>query len=176
MSVTERDLLALLASRALRDALADADAELRGRVAAELRPTERRPVYLDDDDESVFVGSVTLSKAGGDKDAAQVVDEAAFLAWVRVVEPAAVVESVAPWFAEQTKRRVLAGGEFPDPGTGEVLDCPPGVARVTVPGSRPSLRVVPDEDGRTALVRAVLSGRAGGLTLPAGDGYNEAGS
>lgn len=176
MTVTERDLLALLASRALRDALADADAELRGRVADGLRPTERRPVYLEAGDESVYVGSVTLSKAGGDKDAAQVVDEAAFLAWVRAVEPAAVVESVAPWFAEQTKRRVLAGGEFPDPGTGEVLDCPPGVARVTVPGSRPSLRVVPDEDGRAVLVRAVLSGRAGGLTLPSGDGHDQAGS
>lgn len=171
MSVTERDLLALLASRALRDALADADAELRRQVADGLRPTERRPVYLDDEagDESVYVGSVTLSKTGGDKESAQVVDEAAFLAWVRAVEPAAVVESVAPWFAEQTKRRVLAGGEFPDPGTGEVLGCPPGVARVTVPGARPSLRVVPDEDGRAALVRAVLSGRAGGLTLPSGD-------
>ena len=166
--MTDPRLVSLIASKALRDALDVADRVLRDEVAQELRPSERRPVYVDLDGEDVMVGAVTMSKPGAGKRAAYVVDESRFAEWVSAMMPDGIVPAVVGWARRELLERARIGGEFTDPDTGEVMTAPWGVEVRDEPGSLPRLSVRPEPESTEALVRAVLSGRVGSLSLEGG--------
>jgi hypothetical protein len=106
----------------------------------------------------------TISKSSPKK-APQVVDEAAFLDWVREHCPLHVVEKVRPAFqaallADMTK---AGAAEWVDGQTGEVHEVPGVEFRE---GRASSCSVRPVDGGREALTAAWREDRLGGLDLP----------
>ena len=105
------------------------------------------------------VATVTL--AGGDGKTAAVVNEAAFLAWMKASHPEEVVEVVRPNAARLILDGCKAAGAPVDPATGEVI---PGVE---VTGSRPYVSVRFTSGGRDAIVDAWQAGQLAGVELVA---------
>ena len=140
------DAGALIAVKAVTDALTGVQRELRGRDQDGMRPGDRRVAYATVAGEEVEIGQVTLTKPKTTpaRPAARVVDQEALTEWCKQVYPDSirVKESVVEHVVADLLRAAEAGTEFPDPATGEMLPCPPGVVLDARPSeSRPTLQV-----------------------------------
>ena len=141
------DAGALIAVKAVTDALTGVQRELRGRVQDGMRPGDRRVAYATVAGEEVEIGQVTMTKPKTTpaRPTAKVVDQEALTEWCKKVYPDSirVEEYVSAHVVADLLRAAEAGtGEFPDPATGEMLPCPPGVVLDARPSeSRPTLQV-----------------------------------
>lgn len=108
MSQARQLALRLAAIKAVKDVVTAAEKAAKAEAADVLDPGDRKNAVTDD---GASVGTITYAQPS---DALRVVDESAFLAWVKQNRPSAVVESVR----ESDKTSILtaaqATGELPD--------------------------------------------------------------
>ena len=144
----------LLALRVVMDRIKVEDRRLRELAAASLKTGERVGGYLDEDDEETKLGFVQVRKGSA---RASVVDEAAFLEWVRAVAPGEIVtrESVRESFTRAVLEDVKAHGGWISHADGELHD-PDGVS---VSVGAPTLAVSPLAEADALIADALAGGR-----------------
>lgn len=146
------------------DELKTAKAELQQELAAAKKETGTQKVSVSLPD-GRDVGSATLVQP---KATAQVIDPAAFLAWVRTVAKteitSRIVTEVRPAWLDTVLKEMTAAGaaRWCDRETGEVHDVP-GVA---IRGRSAYTRLTLPDEGREAIAEAWRSGALAGLALP----------
>lgn len=107
--------LRLAALKALKDRVDDAYTSARKAALAAMDPGDRKSAVLDD---GTDIGTVSVTKP---KLRAAVVDERAFLAWVKAEAPGEIVESVRETYRRHILGRVERYGNVVDTETGEIL-------------------------------------------------------
>lgn len=145
--------LRLAAISAVKKHLTAVDNQAKDELMGHLDPGDRKGAVLPDGTE---IGTVYVTKAGGPE--VKVVDERAFLAWVKENRPTGIVEYVRDSDRKSILEGALTSGELPD-GT-EVGD-----------GKASYVGVRQTEPQRQAVVDAW---RSGALALPSIAGEVEA--
>lgn len=144
----------------LKTAKADLQAGLKAAKAE--TGTQQIGVSLPDGQD---IGKATLVQP---KPAAAIVDEKAFLAWVREVRPSEIVRrfitEVRPAWAALVLKEITAAGtaEWADPETG-VIHTVPGVQ---LQGRAAYTRMTVPDEGQEAIAAAWRNGQLTGLGLP----------
>lgn len=135
--------------RVLKDTITRAELAAKADLAADMKAGERKVAYLG----NVEVGVINHTRPS---ESWQVVDDAAYLAWVRANRPDEIVtvEQVRPAFTRALDDVITRTGEVPD---GVILTQTPGHVRVTVTqdhkaAMRASLGEVLTDHGRHLLL------------------------